>query len=204
MTGGLGKVYTLGSPGEAASFYDGWAEGYEAELADGGYITPQRCAEALADHVDQPEAPLADFGCGTGLSGLSLRAAGFSCIDGFDISEGMRTKAEAKGIYRKLAPLDLSGSLDGIETGAYRNAAAIGVLNPNFMPPSVIDEILSKLPRDGCFVFSINDHALADGSLETRVLELTEHQVADLVHKSYGAHIPGENLQSTVYVLKKR
>lgn len=201
---GLGTVYTLGSADEAERFYDGWAEGYEAELEAGGYVTPQRCAEALATHAADLSAPLADFGCGTGLSGLALKAAGFTCIDGFDISEGMRAKAEAKGVYRNLDHLDLSQPLDGFEPGAYQNAAAIGVLNPNFMPASVIDEMLGLLSSGGCFVLSINDQAIADGSLQTRILELTEHGVADLLIKDYGEHIPSEDLRSTVYLLKKR
>ena len=39
---------------------------------------------------------------------------------------------------------------------------------------------------------------------ETRVLELTEHGVADLLIKEHGAHLPGIDLESTVYLLRKR
>jgi predicted TPR repeat methyltransferase len=201
---GLGKVYDLGSAADAEAFYDNWAEGYDAELAEGGYVTPQRCAEALAAHVIDPGAPLAEFGCGTGLGGLALRAAGFTCIDGFDISEEMLVRAGACGAYRHSAKLDLSEPLESINVGAYQNAAAIGVLNPSFMPPTVIDEIISKLPSQGCFVCSLNDNSAADGSFETRIVELVEYGVADLLSKDYGAHIPGIDLLSTVYVLKKR
>lgn len=201
---GLDKVYSLGSAGDAESFYDNWADGYEAELAENGYITPQRCAEALAAHALQPAAPLAEFGCGTGLGGMALRAVGFTTLDGFDISQEMLTQAEEKSIYRSLEILDLSQPLEAIPSDKYQNAAAIGVLNPSFMPPTVLDDMLSKLPVGGCLVFSINDHAAKEGSMETRVLELTEYNVADLIYKDYGQHLPGVDLQSTVYVLKKR
>lgn len=203
-TSGLGKVYDLGSAADAEAFYDKWAEGYDAELADGGYITPKRCAEALAAHAENPDAPLAEFGCGTGLGGVALRAAGFTCIDGFDISDNMLKRAGMCGAYRNIAKLDLSHPLDEIAEGAYQNAAAIGVLNPSFMPSTVIDEILSKLPSGGYFVCSLNDNSAADGSIETRILELTEYGTADLVAKDYGEHIPGIDLRSTIYVLKKR
>ena len=133
-----------------------------------------------------------------------MRAAGFECIDGLDISPEMLAKAEAKDIYRSLAVADLSEPLDYVEPGTYQNAAAIGVLNPNFMPAQLIDQVLDLLPAGGCFVLSLNDHALIEGSMETRVLELTEYGIADLAFKEQGDHLPGIDLQSTVYVLQKR
>ena len=204
MSGGLGTVYGLTSAEAAAEFYDKWAATYENELAEGGYVTPLRCANALAEHASLPWAPVLELGCGTGLSGLALRDAGFECIDGFDISAEMLTKAREKDVYRSLDRIDLSQPLDPIPVDTYQNAAAIGVLNPNFMPPTVIDDVLDKLPIGGCFVLSLNDHALSQGSMQTRVLELTEHGVADLMFKDYGEHIPGTGLKSTVFVLQKR
>ena len=201
---GLNTVYTLGSTEAARSFYDDWAAGYEDELAQNGYLTPQRCAAALADHVDDRGAPVLEIGCGTGLGGLALNAAGFSSIDGFDLSPEMLKRAEEKRIYRALDTIDLSQPLEKLEAGTYTHAAAIGVLNPSFMPATVIDEVLGVLPSGGCFVFSLNDNSAADGTIETRVLELTEHGVADLVFKEYGDHIPEQDLKGTVYVLKKR
>ena len=205
MTGRrLDTVYSLGSAEEAAEFYGRWAGEYEDELTAGGYVTPLRCAAALAAHASMPWAPLLELGCGTGLGGLALRDAGFECIDGIDISPEMLAKAEAKAIYRSLAVVDLSGPLDAIADDTYQNAAAIGVLNPSFMPPTLIDAVLDKLPAGGCFVFSLNDHALSEGSMQTRVLELTEYGVADLVFKEHGDHIPEIDLRSTVFVLRKR
>ena len=200
----LGSAYSLNSAEEAKAFYDRWAADYETELAENGYVTPLRCAQALADAASMPWAPLAEFGCGTGLGGAMLREHGFECIDGFDISPRMLEQARSKEIYRSLDIVDLSQPLDNIARDAYQNAAAIGVLNPKHMPATVIDEILNLLPEGGCFVFSLNDHALAEGTMETRLLELTEHGIADLVFKEFGDHLPGTGLTGCVYVLKKR
>lgn len=206
MTGkkaGLSTAYTLTNPEESRAFYQDWAEGYEAEVAENGYITPKRCAAALAEHAANPWAPMMDLGCGTGISGLALKAAGFDCIDGYDFSEAMLEKAAAKGIYRQTAIADLSKPLD-IETGVYQNAAAIGCITPEYMPATVLDEILSKLPQGGCLVFSVNDHSAADGTIVGRINCLIDCGAADLVFKDYGDHLPGIGLKSTVYVLKKR
>ena len=199
----LDGAYSLDSPDEAKAFYDRWAEGYDAELAENGYITPLRCARALAEFASNPWAPVLEVGCGTGLGGAALTEAGFECIDGFDISPDMLARAQSKEIYRHLDLLDLSQPIE-LDTETYQNAAAIGVLNANQMPTTVVDEILGLLPSGGCFVLSLNDHALANGQFETRLLELTEFNVADLVFKEHGEHLPGIDLTSSVYVLKKR
>ena len=201
---GLETVYDLKSAGDSQSFYDGWAAGYDAELAKNGYVTPQRAAEALAEHATAPWAPLIEFGCGTGLGGAALAAAGFECIDGFDISSEMLSRAGEKQLYRTLSPLDMSQPLESVPEDIYQNAAAIGVLNPSFMPSTVLDEILARLPSGGCLVFSLNDHALSEGSFEVRLLELLEYGVADLLIKDHGEHLPGIDLKSTIYLLKKR
>ena len=200
---GLGTVYQLSTPEASQAFYDNWAAGYEQELAEQGYATPARCAKVLAEHAASPWAPLVEFGCGTGLGGLALKDAGFECIDGFDISEEMRARAEEKDVYRALGDVDLSQPLAAFEPDIYQNAAAIGVFNPNFMPASVLDEILALLPSGGCFVFTLNDHALAEGSFETRLLEITEYATADLLVKEHGEHLPGIGLESTVYLMRK-
>lgn len=200
---GLDTVYELETSGDPAGFYDAWADGYDDELAENGYVTPRRCAEALAAHVADLSAPVLDLACGTGLSGAALRAAGFACIDGLDISEEMLARARARGVYRDLAVRDLAEPLD-IAPGTYANAAAIGCLAPGHIPCEMIDRILGILEPGGCFVFSLNDHALADGSYAGRVMEAVDTCHAELLMAEHGAHLPGIGLEATVYVLRRR
>ena len=200
---GLDTVYTISGPEEARPFYDDWAARYEAEVAENGYVTPRRCAEALAAHAAMPWAPVMDLACGTGLSGIALRAAGFECIDGYDLSEGMLEEARAKEIYRELHLADLSKPLE-IPEGVYQNAAAIGCISPEYMPSTVLDEILGKLPPGGCLVFSVNDHAAADGTITGRINELVDCGWAELLFRDHGDHLPKIGLKATVYVLRRR
>lgn len=200
---GLDRVYEISSPEEAEGFYDGWAARYDAEVAENGYITPRRCAEALAAHAADRSAPLMDLACGTGLSGLALHAQGFTCIDGVDISEGMLDQARATGVYRSLALADLSQPL-AMEAGLYANAAAVGCVSPEYMPATVIQAVLDKLAPHGCFVFSVNDHAAKDGTIAGRIMELVDTCHADLVFSEYGDHLPGLGMRATVYVLRRR
>jgi len=198
----LSGAYSLKTPEESHAFYQGWAEGYEDDVAQNGYVTPGRCAAALAAHASAPWAPIMDLGCGTGVSGLALRAAGFACIDGYDFSPAMLERAVEKGVYRKTGFADLSKPLE-IEEGVYRNAAAIGCITPEYMPPTVLDEILKKLPKGGCLAFSVNDHSASDGTILDRVNALVDAGAAELAFKEHGEHMPGIGLKATVYVLRK-
>ena len=199
----LRNAYDLRSSDDIAEFYGGWAEGYEGELAEAGYATPRRCAAALARHVEDRARPIIDLGCGTGLSGHALREAGFSAIDGCDLSEEMLARAHDKGVYRELAVADLTEALP-MPPGAYAHAAAVGCLSPEYMPVTVLDDILGALAPGGCLVFSLNDHAAADGTMMGRIMELCDAGGADLLHRRHGEHLPGIGLSSTVFVLRRR
>lgn len=204
VTDGLKQAYGLEGPDAVGKFYAGWADGYEDEVTTNGYITPERCSNALASFVEDKTAPIMDLACGTGLSGLALRAVGFTTIDGFDLSPEMLEKAKLKtGIYRALEVCDMSQPFE-MPGDVYAHAAAIGCITPDYLPVTVLDEILGKLPTAGFFTFSINDWAARDGSMERHIGEITDCWAAELVFKEYGDHVPGNDMGCTVYVLKKR
>ncbi len=202
--GFLDKAYDMGSVDEVRDFYGNWAETYEAEIAENGYATPGRCAAALAGFAPDKAAPILDIGCGTGLSGLAFRAAGFEKIDGTDLTPDMIEKARGKeGVYRNLFLGDMNEPLP-VEPGTYAHMAAVGVMGPNLAPPETINEVLEKLPAGGCFVFSLNDHALAVPEYPGRVIDVVDGGAAELMFKEHGPHLPGIGLESTVFVLRKR
>ena len=111
MTNFLDKAYKARDAASTRTLYDDWAASYEAEVAENGYATPGRCAEALKAHVDNLDAPILDFGCGTGLSGLALKLAGFEVIDGVDLSAEMLDVARTKGVYCHLDQIEADAPL---------------------------------------------------------------------------------------------
>ncbi len=196
----LNKVYTARNADETREIYDAWAASYEAEVSENGYATPGRCAAALAGVTDDLSQPILDFGCGTGLSGLALKLAGFSTIDGVDLSPEMLARAEAKGIYRNLRSVSAQTTL---EKGAYASIAAIGVIGSGAAPISVLDMLMNALPKNGRLVFSFNDHTLEDPVHEGRVSEWTDCGAARLLFRKRGPHLPGLDMKSNVYILEK-
>jgi len=144
-----------------------------------------------------------DMGCGTGLSGIALRAVGFTSIDGCDLSEEMLDRAgEHKGLYRKLWLSDATQPF-GFERGTYAHIAAMGVIAASHAPASTIDKVLQSLPKGGCFTLSLNDHTLQDPAFEARIVENIDTGNAMLLFREYGSHLPGLDMKSNVYVLQK-
>ncbi|SMX36273.1 class I SAM-dependent DNA methyltransferase [Maliponia aquimaris] len=193
------KVYKARSEEETRALYDGWAATYEQAMADEGYATPGRCAQALRALMPDSAAPILDFGCGSGLSGLALRLAGFSVIDGVDLSPGMLDRARDKGVYRSLAPI---GPGDPVPEG-YAAIAAIGVIGAGAAPLAALDRIFDALAPGAKCVFSFNDHTLEDPAFEGRIDALIADGTLRQLFREHGPHLPGKNIGSTVYVLEK-
>lgn len=201
--GFLDDVYGIDDGQSTKTFYENWAATYEDEVRANGYVTPGRCARALAELVPDKSAPLLDLGCGTGLSGEAFRAVGFTRIDGSDFSDEMLSLARAKsGLYRDLILGDLNSPLPGAP-GDYAHIAAVGVFSPGHAPATMIDEVMARLDAGGCFVFSLNDHALENPSYDAHIHALVERGIADVAFREYGEHLTARGIRADVCVLRK-
>ncbi|MFA3915475.1 class I SAM-dependent DNA methyltransferase [Ruegeria hyattellae] len=198
----LDKTYGLSTTDETRDHYDKWAASYEAEVSENGYVTPGRVADALWVKLPEPQTPILDFGCGTGLSGLALRRAGFEVIDGMDPSPEMLEGARAKAAYRALDVLDLHDP-EPLAKAAYKAITAIGVLGTGAAPPATFDLLMNALGRGGMLAFSYNDHALADRHFTGKLNEWLDCGAARLLFREYGPHLPGKDMGADVYVLEK-
>ena len=200
----FGEVFQAKSAEDTRRLYDDWAEDYERAHRDkGGYLAPQRCAEALARFVTRRDAPVLDLGCGTGLAGAALRQLGFTTIDGTDISAGMLKQAAARrGVYRSLYQGDLNNPLP-VPAGSIEHALAAGVLSPAHAPARAIADVMTLLPAEGCFSFSLNDHSLADASYQGAIDRLLAEGQATQLFREHGINVPGTDLHASVIVLRK-
>jgi predicted TPR repeat methyltransferase len=198
----LDKVYDLPTIEETRALYDAWSGSYDSEIMENGYATPDRVARALAAQIRNLDAPILDYGCGTGLSGAALIAAGFTAIDGADLSADMLKGAMDKGVYRALWQVQPDGDLP-FETGKYHAITATGVIGVGAAPPETFDLLMGALNPGGLLALSLNDHAMAEPAFTARLHDhIFKHQ-AKLMFEEYGEHLPGIDLKSTVYVLEK-
>ena len=196
------QAYSLSSNEDTQKLYSDWSDTYDAQLTDTGYITPKRCAEALALYCPDKTSPILDIGCGTGMSGTALAAEGFTTIDGTDPSADMIAQAKPKHLYRNLWITDLDTPFDFAD-GTYAGMAAVGVINPGHAPASTIGLAMAKLPLGGLFSFSLNDNALADTEIAEAIKTVCALPWVAVRHDEYGGHLPGIGLNARVYVLER-
>ncbi|MDZ7826231.1 MAG: class I SAM-dependent methyltransferase [Gammaproteobacteria bacterium] len=140
-------------PRDVAAYHDAWAEDYDADLDAWAYEAPVRVAEQLRALVPG-DAVVLDAGCGTGLAGRALAAAGFSTIDGVDVSERSLAVAERTGAYRRLAAADLQALPLPLDDDAYDALVCVGVLT--YLPDSeaVVREFVRLVCPGGAVVLT--------------------------------------------------
>jgi predicted TPR repeat methyltransferase len=111
---------------DVAKYYDNWAKDYDGSLAEWSYDAPKQVASILRAELS-PDSAILDAGCGTGLSGKALRSAGFTTVDGIDVSTSSLEIAGASGSYRTLRPVDMQRFPLPILDGQYGGLACVGV-----------------------------------------------------------------------------
>ena len=197
----LDKIYSADSA-DLRPFYAQWAQSYDQEVGENGYVTPLRIAEALARHVKDLSIPILDYGCGTGVSGQAFQEVGFLTIDGVDISAEMLEVAAQKKIYRHLEVFAPETG-PNVKLGAYQIIAAVGVIGAGAAPLAILDKMMALLAPKGLLVFSFNDHTLEDPAYNGLVEDYVNQGQAVLHLKEYGDHLPKQKINSNIYILEK-
>ena len=198
----LSRVSHLEQGDSSRDIYNDWSETYDAHLLEEfGYISPAIAARELAQGGVDRDAELVDYGCGTGLVGEALSSQGFTCIDGFDISEGMLDQARAKGVYRNLARADLTTTLD-IESERYDAGCCIGSMGAGHVGAEHVPELLRPLRPGGMFVIILNGMYYETGGFEAAFQQLERQgfwQIAKLEEFNYMTELvrPGWLLVAT-------
>ncbi|MCC5976719.1 MAG: methyltransferase domain-containing protein [Salinarimonas sp.] len=198
----LDNIYSVDGGDEMRRYYDDWAKSYDADLVDNDYRTPARCAEALSRHLGDKSAPLLDFACGTGMSGVALHDAGFTHIDGIDISQGMLDVAREKNAYRQLWVCDPDEPFDTRAKG-YAAIIAVGAIGAGAAPVSALDGALAALESGGLLVVSLNDHTLQDPQFEEKLRAAEKAGSATILEDAHGPHLPAIGLGAKVYVVRR-
>ncbi len=196
------QLWTRHTVEETQEIYKNWAKDYDKDVGEWGYATPPRVAMALRIAGANVDKGLLDFGCGTGLSGLALRAVGFQTIDGTDISPDMLAQAEARDVYRQVW-LGEPGSLGHIGLGDYPTICACGVVSLGAAPPETLEMLVGAMTHGNYLGFSYNDATLADRGYTNALDRICLMPDMELVFEEHGPHLPAKDIQSTVYVLKR-
>jgi MFS family permease len=176
----LDRLYGATSLEELRSEYDRIASAYDSDLVDGmGYRSPA-AVTAAARRLLPADAHILDAGAGTGLLGAALAEAGFTRLDGLDLSPGMLAVAAHKRVYGELREGRLGERLD-YGTGAYDGVVSSGVLTVGHAPATCLDELVRITRPGGHVIFTLRADQVPAGYAEkmdelekTRRWELVE------------------------------
>lgn len=193
------QLWTERPVDETIAVYKDWAASYDADVSSRGYHTPKRIAEALAAHYTG--GTVLDFGCGTGISGLALRAVGIGPLHGTDITQEMLDLAAQKEVYETLW-CGTPGAVPA-EPGTYVAIVAAGVVSLGAAPPETLSQLLDALAPGGVLAFSFNDATLDIGSFDAVLdSEITAGR-AEILSRAHGPHLDDMNMGSDVIVLRR-
>ena len=203
----LARMYELDETAgadEVRAIYEEWAEAYDEELvAEHGYAMPARAASVMARFSEDKSAPVLDIGCGTGLSGVALKNAGFATIDGCDLSPGMLAKAQMTGVYQRLFEANLVEPPIDVADAQYTQITVVGAFSYGHLDANAVHEVLRPLKTSGVVVLTTNDHFYADGTLAAKLKEVESAGLVETLLSKHGAHIPGKDIEGWVFGLRK-
>ena len=176
------RLYDARDLDELQSEYDRIAFAYDAELVNGmGWRAPDIVAGVVRRHLP-PDARILDAGAGTGLLGVALARAGFSRLDGLDLSPGMLAEAARKGVYSELHQARLGGELEW-RNAAYDGVVAAGVFTVGHAPAASLDELVRITRRGGHVIFTLREDQVPPGWMD-KIEELESQNRWELVERS--------------------
>ncbi|MEP3437193.1 MAG: methyltransferase domain-containing protein [Hoeflea sp.] len=190
-TARLGAVYQAENPADVARVYDSWAEKYDADMSLAGYRHPAISLAILARHVPKGAKPLLDAGAGTGLIGEWLAITGFGDVEALDISSGMLSVAERKGVYKALHQAALGTTLPFADN-QFAAVISAGVFTTGHVGVEGLDDLFRVCAPEGIIVLTIKD-ALWQSGFCARIRELEAAGVCTLIDDT-GPYVsmPGE------------
>jgi len=154
--------------------YDGWAPTYNKTLAEWGYRAPEEAAKMLRSSIAKNSVIL-DAGCGTGLTGIALRGAGFrGPIDGLDISNESLETAKKSGVYRILRQVDFQHVLLEFADGSYDALTCIGVLTYVPETEGILREFARVVRKGGTLIFTQRDDLFHERELQKTIEALID------------------------------
>ena len=140
-----------------ANRFSGFADLYDAVRP----VPPTALADVITRYAGgQRPGVVVDLGCGTGLGGAAFRPH-VDWLVGVDISPAMVAKARSKGLYDRLAVLDLLHFLDADAQSQARYhlvVAADVFVYANDLGP-IAAAAARVLAPDGLFAFTVETHA---------------------------------------------
>jgi predicted TPR repeat methyltransferase len=194
----LRRAYAVETPDEVRELYGDWATSYDDDLLgeDLEYVAPVEAVAIFARHAGDRSAKVLDVGCGTGLA-----AAGFTGIDGTDISAEMLAQAGGKGVYGRLIEADLTAGLD-VPDGAYDAVLSVGTFTHGHVGPDGLDETIRLVRPGGIVCVTVNEGVYDRMGYPAKLAALQQAGACTMVALDDADYLRGEGIGAKVLTLR--
>lgn len=188
--GGVGlSAGATATPQEVVSTYDAWADGYDDDVLGWGYEVPVRLAKMVVA-ADAIRGELLDAGCGTGLAGAALVAAGAEAVVGCDFSAESLSIAQRRGIYDEVHQLDLNERLP-FDSDRFAAVVSAGVFTYVVDASMTLREFIRVSTGGGVVVFTMRTDLWDQRRLPSVLDELTADGLCQATVSDAQPYLPG-------------
>lgn len=170
---------------QLAQHYDLDSSGYDVTNTPRNYLSPRRIARMLLRHLPDPEAPVLDLACGTGLMGKSLYLQGHRNLVGADLSQSMLQTAAGKGIYRQLIRTDLHAPLP-FPPESFAAVVCAGAFYEDIVHVRALIHVLPLVRPGGWLACDIDNVAWTGGRFAHALLRIQDLGLLDRLHIEAG------------------
>ena len=190
--------------GEAGllTFYQKWANNYDAQMLGLGYVSPRHIARLLAEHLPARQSDIFDVGCGTGLTCSYLQEHGYTHLDSVDLSEDMIRVAAERGIYRELMVGDVTAPL-ARDSGSYDAVISSGTFTHGHVGPEPFDEIIRILRPGGIFACTVHKDIWETHGFKKKFASLCTRGIMARIEQVQDVYYEGAEPEGWFCVYKK-
>jgi len=138
---------------EIKDFYSKMSADYDEVVVKTSYKHQLSLVEWVIKELGNKKARVLDLGCGTGLSSVRLKAAGYE-LTGVEINKDMIKEALKKKIFQQLISQNLEEEIQ-VKTNHFDVVVLIGVFDFIKNPNEFIKEVFRVLKSKGLFLITV-------------------------------------------------
>lgn len=186
------RVISAKNADEVKAGYREWAAEYDKDLNELGYMAPALAVRMLHELVEDKGARILDAGCGTGLVGELLQAAGYTNTHALDYSQAMLEQAEGKDIYESFTCADMNKTLE-LPDNSYDAVICVGAFTYGHVTPDAFAEIIRITKPGGIFCFTVREEVFHEQDYRKQTLQLEVDEAWELLELRREDYIKGED-----------
>ncbi len=159
-----------------ATYYDEWAETYDATLKNWDYQAPYEAAATLCEYLKSGDNIL-DVGCGTGMFAMAMSRHLDCRIEGIDVSAASLEIADKKGKYDCLQRYDLQATPLPITENAFAAVACVGVMTYIEDAADLLADLCRVTRPGGYILFTQRDDRWVEKNFDSLISSFEERKL---------------------------